>query len=66
MESKSRVAKASTMMFDNEDYLLKITKEVVELLCNSELRIDMAKAILKDALITIEGISNNQKLEFNQ
>lgn len=62
MELKFKVAKANTMMFDNEIYLQDVTEEIVELLCDSELSVGMAKAILKDALITIQSTSESRKL----
>lgn len=62
MESEFKIAKVNTMMFDDGDCLQKVTKEVVDLLIDRELSAGMAKAILKDALITIQGILDKKKL----
>lgn len=60
MEQNYKVAKANTMMFDNSDELLAITKKIIVELSEKDLTIGMIKAILKDAIITVNGISNNK------
>lgn len=49
-------------MFDDGDCLQEITKEVVDILVDRELSAGMAKAILKDAQITVQGILDKKKL----
>lgn len=62
MKSEFKIAKVNTKMFDDGDCLQKVTKEVVDILVDRELSAGMAKAILKDAQITVQGILDKKKL----
>ena len=62
MKSEFKIAKVNTMMFDDGDCLQEITKEVVDIVVDRELSAGMAKAILKDAQITVQGILDKKKL----
>lgn len=57
-----RVSISNIIHLDQKKNLEEFTKSIVEMLISSELTVKECKAILKDALETVESISNDEIL----
>lgn len=57
-----KVSMSNILYLDQQKNLEEFTKSIVEMLISSELTVKECKAILKDALETVESISNDKIL----